>query len=68
MWQDCRNPNLIPPTLGDVLKTLTPEEAAIFDSIVISEIHAPGSIAYFTKSALRTLRSIEESKCETRAC
>ena len=34
--------------------------AALLDSIAISEIDAPGSIAYFTKSALRTLRSIEE--------
>jgi hypothetical protein len=62
------SPQLIPPTLGDLLKTFTSEGAAILDSIVISEIDAPGSIAYFTKSALRNLRSIKESKCETRAC
>jgi hypothetical protein len=61
-------PQLIPPTLGDLLETFTPEGAAILDSIVISEIDAPGSIAYFTKSALRNLRLIKESKCETRAC
>ena len=61
-------PQFIPPTLGDLLKTFTSEGAAIFDSIVISEIDAPGSIAYFTKSALRNLRSLKESKCKTRAC
>lgn len=51
---------LIAPTLGDLLKTVTPEGAALFDSIAVSEIDAPGSIAYFTKSALRKLRSIQE--------
>jgi hypothetical protein len=62
-------PQLIPPTLGDLLKTFTSEGAAILDSIFISEINVPGSNAYFTKSALRNLRSIKESKCETkRAC
>jgi hypothetical protein len=53
-------PQLIPPTLGDLLKIITPERAALFDSIVISEIDVPGSIAYFSKNALRTLRSMEE--------
>jgi hypothetical protein len=61
-------PQLIPTTLGDLLEAFTPEGAAILDSIVISEIDAPGSIAYFTKSALHNLRSIKESKCETKAC
>jgi hypothetical protein len=53
-------PRLIPPTLGDLLRTFTPGRAALIDSIVISEIDAPGRIAYFTKSALRTLTSTEE--------
>jgi hypothetical protein len=53
-------PRLIPPTLGDLLKTFTPEGAALLDSIFISEIDTPGSIAYLTKSALRTLRSMGE--------
>jgi len=53
-------PPLIPPTLSDLFKTVTPAGAALFDSILVSEIDAPGSIAYFTKSALRNLRSIEE--------
>ena len=61
-------PQLIPPTLGDLLKTFTSEGTAILDSIVISEIDAPGSIAYFTKSALQNLKCLKESRCETRAC
>jgi len=59
---------LIPLNLGNLLKAFVPEGLATLDSIVISEIDAPGSIAYFTKSALRALRSREDSKCETRAC
>jgi hypothetical protein len=54
------SPQLIPPTLGDLLKTLPPERTELFDSIVVSEIDAPGNIAYFTKSALRALRSIKQ--------
>jgi hypothetical protein len=61
-------PQLIPLNLGNLLKAFVPEGLATLGSIVVSEIDAPGSIAYFTKSALRTLRSMEESKCETRAC
>jgi hypothetical protein len=51
---------LVRATLGDLLKAFPSEGASIFDSIVVSEIDAPGSIAYFTKSALRALRSMEE--------
>lgn len=56
---------LIPPSLGDLLKPLVPDRSARLDSIVVAEVDTSGSIAYFTKSALRTLKSIEESKCET---
>jgi hypothetical protein len=55
---------LIPATLGSLLKTIVPESPAL-DSIVVTEIDAPGNIAYFTKDALSTFRSIEESKCPT---
>jgi hypothetical protein len=47
---------LIQLNLGDLLKPFDPERLARLDSIVVSEIDAPGSIAYFTKNALHTLR------------
>jgi hypothetical protein len=56
---------LIPPSLGDFLKPLVPDRSARLDSIVVAEVDTPGSIAYFTKTALRTLKAIEESKCQT---
>jgi len=59
---------LIPPKLGDLLKAFVPDGSAMLDSIFVSEIDAPGNIAYLTKSALRTLRSMEASKCKTEGC
>jgi hypothetical protein len=56
---------LIPATLGSLLKPIVPDRSAALDSIAVSEIDAPGNIAYLTKDALSTLRSIEESKCPT---
>jgi hypothetical protein len=56
---------LIPPSLGDLLKPIVPDRSAVLDSIVVTEVDAPGSIAYLTQDALSTLRSIEESKCQT---
>jgi len=56
---------LIPPSLGDFLKRIVPDRLAGLDSIAVTELDAPGSIAYLTKDALSTLRSIEESKCPT---
>ena len=47
---------LIPLNLGDFLKPFDPEKLASLDSIVVSEIDAPGKVAYFTKTALDTLR------------
>jgi hypothetical protein len=55
-------PQLIPLNLGNLLKAFVPEGLATLGSIVVSEIDAPGSIAYFTKSALCALRSMEDSK------
>lgn len=52
---------LIPRNLGDVLKPFVPNRSPALDSIVVAEIDAPGSIAYFTKNALRTLSSMEET-------
>jgi hypothetical protein len=58
---------LIPATLGSLLKPIVPDSAAL-DSIVVTEVDAPGNIAYLTKDALCTLRSIEEPKCPTGTC
>ena len=59
---------LIPPSLGDLLKPLLPDRRVVLDSIVVSDIDAPGKIAYFTKDALRALRGTEKSICKTEAC
>jgi len=56
---------LIPVTLGSLLKPIVPDRSAVLDSIVVTEVDAPGNIAYLTKDALSTLRSIEESTCPT---
>jgi hypothetical protein len=56
------------PNLGDLLKAFLPYRPAAVDSILVSEIDAPGNIAYFTKNALRSLRTMEESKCTTETC
>jgi hypothetical protein len=52
---------LIPPSLGELLKPLLPDRAVALDSIVVSEIDGLGKIAYFTKDALRALGRTEES-------
>lgn len=54
---------LIPATLGSLLKPIVADRSAALDSIVVTELDAPGSIAYLTKDALSALRSIEESRC-----
>ena len=59
---------LVPPNLGDLLGPFIPDRSARLDSIAVTEIDAPGSIAYLTKDALRTLRSMEKSKWETGTC
>jgi hypothetical protein len=51
---------LVPPSLGDLLKRLVPDGPAPLDSIIVTEIDVPGSIAYLTTDALRTLRSMEK--------
>jgi hypothetical protein len=51
----------IPPSLGELLKPLLPSPAVVLESIVVSEIDAPGKIAYFTKDAMLALRRTEES-------
>jgi len=59
---------LVPPNLGDLLGPFIPDRSAQLNSIAVTEIDAPGSIAYLTKDALRTLRSMEKSKWETGTC
>src|ERR1035438_2328893 len=39
---------LFPPRLGDLLKPLIPDRLAVLESILVSEIDAPGRAAYFT--------------------
>lgn len=56
---------LIPPSLGDLLKPFVPDRSPLLDSIVVTEVDAPGNIAYLTKDALCALKSIEESKWQT---
>ncbi len=56
---------LIPPTLGDVLKPLIPDRMAVLDSVVVSEIDTPGCIAYFTKDAIDILRHRRIPECKT---
>jgi len=51
---------LVPPSLGELLKPLLPSRTVVLDSIVVSEIDAPGKIAYFTKDAMLALRRTEE--------
>jgi ParB-like chromosome segregation protein Spo0J len=52
---------LIPPTLGELLKPMLPDRAVVLDLIVVSEIGAPGKIAYLTGDAMLTLRRTEKS-------
>lgn len=52
---------LIPPTLGELLKPLLPDRTAALDSIVVSEIDALGNIAYFSRDAILALRRMEGS-------
>ena len=51
---------LVPWSLGDVLKPFVPNRSPALDSIFVAEIDAQGNIAYFTKTALHTLRLMEE--------
>jgi len=46
---------LIPPTLGHVLRFLIPDRIGVLDAISVSEIEAPGRIAYFSKDAVGVL-------------
>jgi ParB-like chromosome segregation protein Spo0J len=63
------SPNqLIPPSLGALLRPLVPDRRGVLDSIVVTEIDASGKVAYLTKDALRTLRSSEDTKCQTLTC
>ena len=51
---------LVPWSLGDVLKPFGPNKSPALDSIVVAQIDAPGKIAYFTRDAMLTLRWTEE--------
>lgn len=47
---------LVPRTLGDVLQALIPDRTAVLDTIAVSEIDAPGRIAYFTKNSMEHIQ------------
>ena len=51
---------LVPWSLGDVLKPFGPNKSPALDSIVVAQIDAPGKIAYFTRDAMLALRWTEE--------
>ena len=59
---------LIQRSLGDVLGPLIPIRVATLDAIVVSEIDALGRIAYFTKSAIESLRNAGGHECKTATC
>lgn len=59
---------LIPRTLGDILKHLIRDRTGVLDAITASEIDAPGKIAYFTKNAIDILNSKEDPECKTVIC
>lgn len=48
---------LVPHSLGDVVKPLIPNRLSLMDTILVSEIDQPGRVAYFTKDALRSIRT-----------
>ncbi|MGA3104585.1 MAG: hypothetical protein ABSD53_08910 [Terriglobales bacterium] len=52
--------HLIPLNLAGLLKPFAPNRSPTLDSIIVAEIDAPGKIAYFTKEAVRALKSMEE--------
>jgi hypothetical protein len=58
---------LFPPRLGDLLKPLIPDRLAVLESILVSEIDAPGRAAYFTAGAIDALRSKEDAECKNEA-
>jgi hypothetical protein len=51
---------LVPTTLGDLLKSVNHDGWRLLDSVAVCEIDAPGNVAYCTKDALRTLKSLEK--------
>ena len=47
----------VPSTLSDVLQPLASSRSLVLQTILISEINAPGKFAYFTRDAIRALTS-----------
>jgi hypothetical protein len=64
-----RSPSLpLLPSLGELLKPFAPGRLPLLDSISVSEIDIPGTIAYLTKGALATIKLLEEMKCSQDTC
>ena len=51
---------LIMPSLGRMLAPLAPQVSGALDSVIVTEIEAPGKVAYLTTIALQALKSLEE--------
>jgi hypothetical protein len=49
-------PELLRPTVGELVKRLIPDRIPLLDAIAVSEIEAPGLVAYFTKEAIGKLK------------
>jgi hypothetical protein len=64
----CPRTKLFPPTLGALLKPWTPGRLKRLERIAVTEIDAPGNVAYLTREAIQTLETVEETICETKTC
>jgi hypothetical protein len=57
---------LISSSLGDVLMPLIPDRMAALDAVVVSEIDAPGRIAYISPRTPSTIfRTRKDLECKT---
>ena len=45
---------LIPPSLGDFLCPFVPHRSGLLDSIAVTEVDAPGNVAYLTNAVFHT--------------
>lgn len=61
-------PQLVPRTLRNMLGSLIPDRMAVLDAIVVSDIDAPGRIAYFTIDAIASLQNTGGPECKTVTC
>jgi hypothetical protein len=60
--------SLFPASLNDLLKPLIPDRLAELESIAVTELDAPGRVAYLTNDAMRLLRSRKQPECQIKTC